>query len=728
MKWTRVLLASFLLATNPVCVALSQPASKSATLFLSCSENSDLHRVLIANGLPVSRVDTPAEAIAAAPSGGAVLILAEGYPTQRTEVPEPLLRSALAKNLRLYLEFPLALPGRTFGPVRPAGWERAVVATDFFGAKLPAHRILAIHDCYVLPTTAADAPLVLAKVAGFDTAVYGLPKETVPLLFEHNDRTLVATTSLSRFMTARYAPVAAWQRVWTRILEWLCPGENVPQLHWTPQVRPAYGKDEPLPPDAERQALRRGVAWYESARMLIHPSWAETYDTVARHWPDRVGPRPTDAQPSGDGSLGVLEGFSSRINADGEQPVRWWRRHDCNGEAAGGMALASRALSDPVWAARAAHVADFLYTRSILSQGNRADPGHPAFGLFGWNDVPLYHGNLDGYGVYYGSDNARGLLGVIATAAALKVERWDERILQGLLANLRITGTLGFQPNRIDEPELVQRGWRSFHEARTISLQPHYQAHMWACFLWAYRATGYLPFLERAKTAIRTTMKAYPEEWRWTNGIQQERAVMLLCLAWLVRLEDTPEHRGWLRTVAGDMLNSQAECGAIREELGPAGRGDYGPPTSNDAYGTSEATLVHANGDPVSDLLYTSNFAFLALHEAAAATGEAIYTRAADRLAEFLCRIQVRSDVREELHGAWFRAFDFQRWEHWASNADAGWGAWSVETGWTQGWIVAVLALRQMETSLWDLTAQIRLDKHLETLRGTMFPDGDSGR
>ena len=39
--------------------------------------------------------------------------------------------------------------------------------------------------------------------------------------------------------------------------------------------------------------------------------------------------------------------------------------------------------------------------------------------------------------------------------------------------------------------------------------------------------------------------------------------------------------------------------------------------------GTFEAPLNQENSDPVSDLLYTTNFAFLGLHEAAAATGNA---------------------------------------------------------------------------------------------------------
>jgi len=93
---------------------------------------------------------------------------------------------------------------------------------------------------------------------------------------------------------------------------------------------------------------------------------------------------------------------------------------------------------------------------------------------------------------------------------------------------------------------------------------------------------------------------------------------------------------------------------------------------------------------------------FLGIHEAAAVTGDARYRHIENQLAEFLLRIQVRSEVRPELDGAWFRAFDYQRWEYFGSNADAGWGAWSGESGWTQGWIPTVLDLRRRKVSLWE--------------------------
>jgi hypothetical protein len=352
----------------------------------------------------------------------------------------------------------------------------------------------------------------------------------------------------------------------------------------------------------------------------------------------------------------------------------------------------------------------------MLAKGPRADVNNPAYGLVGWS----YPGSE---GVYYGDDNARSMLGTMGTAGLLKSGRWDESLMRCLLANLRTTGKLGFRGNRIDQKPLEKNGWRHYWNGERVNYAPHYEAHLWACYLWAYHKTGHKPFLDRTENAIRMTMAAYPGQWRWTNGIQQERARMLLALAWLVRVQDTPEHREWLRKMASEMLRFQDACGAIREELGPAGKGAYGPPRSNEEYGKHEATLMQQNGDPLSDMLYTSNFAFIGLHEAAAATGDPLYVDASKKMAEFFCRIQVRSETHPELDGWWYRAFEFKRWEYWASNADAGWGAWSTESGWTQSWIAGVLGMRHRKTSLWDLTARSKIGQHLDALLPVMFPD-----
>ncbi len=685
-------------------------------------EDSDLEKVLTACEIPVTYYQNIQDAFEKAPENSGLLVLAGGYPEQTTPIPDSSYRIAANKGLRLYIEYPANVPGYTFEePIVPQ-WERAVLSSEIFGETLQPLRILAIHGCRYLPVKAESPWIVSARVAGYDTAVYGLPDTVSPLLFQiPGQNTLIATTQLSRFQTGRYAPVEAWQTIWQTLLKWLCPGETFPDLVWTSAVRPSYSGQEPLPMNIEKTAIRRGSEWYINSRMLLSEADDKAYRAIANP-NQRVREVPPLDTPPGDGRFGVLEGFASNIAHDGSQLVRWWRRGDCNGESAMALAAAGTLAGDRSMQTWAANVCDYILSQSLISQGDRMNPTNDAYGLLGWNDVPKYHGDMDGYGVYYGDDNARVLLGSIATSGLLEIDRWDKRILMGVLGNFRTAGPLGFRGGRIDTAPLNENGWRYYYEKETINYWPHYEAYLWACYLWAYQITDFEPFLEKARTAIRMTMEAYPDNWSWTNGIQQERARMLLPLAWLIRIEDTEEHRTWLKHVADDLLVSQDECGAIREQLGDADKGSYGAVPSNEAYGTTETPLIQTNGDPACDLLYTTNFAFIGLHEAYEATQDSYYGDAEDRLAEFLCRIQVRSESHPELDGAWFRACDFRRWEYWASNADAGWGAWSVETGWTQGWIVSVLGMRQLRTSLWELGARSQAGEHFEELYPIMIP------
>ena len=731
--------AMLLIATMALGACL--PAALAGRWIFSCAEDNDLFRVASENRMDPRRFDTPAAAVEAAVEGDGVLLLADGYPEKTLTLDAALFAQAARKKLRVYLEYPSFLPGATLGTPRGTRWERAVITSEAFAPALAKLRILAIHGCQFVPLAAENPHIVVGRVAGFDTAVYGPPRESFPILCawprpEGGGELLIATTKLSHFITGRYAPEEGWRAIWNHVFAWLQPDGKPVELKWTGRVRPSFRPEEALPADIERQALRRGIEWYFNSRVALHPAMLARYDRPANapnpspDWPygHRIARMADLSTPPGDGSLGMLEGFDATILPDGTQPMRWWRRNDCNGEIAGAMAIAGRALRYPAYQETGGKVGDWLYFQSRMSLGDRADAGHPAYGLMGWNDSPQYcgPGSMDGFAVYYGDDNARSMLGMMLAAAALETDRYDERLLKCLLANLRITGQLGFQPDRLDQGPLEQAGWRRYFNDRGVSYSPHYQASLWACYLWAYRQTGFELFLRRAKTAIGMTMAAYPDRWVWTNGIQQERAKMLLPLAWLVRVSDTPEHRAWLRQMAGDLLAAQAACGAIREEIGKDGKGGFPPPASNEAYGTAEAPLIQSNADAACDLLYTSNFALVGLHEASLATADPFYRAAEEKLARFLCRIQIRSETRPELDGGWFRAFDFKRWEYWASSTDAGWGAWSIESGWTQSWITAILALRQLHASLWDVTSNRRIKRHFEKLRAEMLPGVDT--
>jgi len=708
-----------------VCPAQSGGSADASSVdckfYLCCRADNDLYQILKNNGFDCVRFDHISAAMAGVVREAPLLVLADGYPDKMTEMTAAQFEQARKKKLRLYIEYPARLPGLEVAPPVRLKIERAVVTSDFFGPKLGAARILSINGKHVVPVEAAEAHLVAARVAGFDTAVYGLPEQTHPLLFEHADGTmLIATTKLSHFATGRYSPVDAVEGMWQGILRWLCRGRSVPELRWTPTVRPTYQRDAALPGDVEKRAVGRAGQWYHRSKLLPTAGQDEQVKTAMKQ--QGVLPAPSSGEPVGDGSFGILQGYMSGISHDGRQARNAVRRGDNNCEAAMTLALAGRLDGDKEKLQVAGNILDFYLFDSEARKGARGDPSHGAYGLIAWGiDHPAW------LKANYGDDNARQMMGILATAAVVGSDRWNEAVALCLLANLRTTGVPGFRPGRIDVGPLTENGWEPYFKAETVHLSPHYQAYLWACFLWAYHHTGDELFYARTEKAIRRTMENYPDNWSWTNGMTQEKARMLLPLAWLVRVDDTPQHRRWLRRIAVDLLALQQPCGAIREQLGRPGKGAYPPPKSNQDYGGNEASLIQQNGDPVCDLLYTTNFAFLGLHEAGAATGEALYLEAEDKLAEFLCRIQVRSDAHPELNGTWFRAFDFRRWEPWGSDADAGWGAWCTMTGWIHSWITSVLAMRQMDTSLWDLTIDIPLAEPYRKHRPVMIPGTVSG-
>ena len=706
---------------------MSAASVAGSELTFCCDAGNDLFKLIDdSRRYRITRVKTPAEAVERAADGSGVLLLADGYPQRRTPVTPQLLALARRKKLRLYLEYPSEFPDLELGETRTTQWERGVVASDFFGADLPKLRIVALHDCRFIPVKIDRPPhLVAGRVAGYDTAVYGLAKESFPLLFDADDQGtwLLATTKLSGFATARFAPAADWKIIWRTILQTLDPSTAPPSLDFAPVVRPAYAKDAPLPTTIERDTFNRAANFYLHSGLLIPPDRKEHIRKLLAAGQE-TEPRPTGATPVGDGSLGMLEGYASAILHTGDQLQRTPIRADCNAEAA--MVLALDAMLNPSTTqpapsspapadtrAVATNLLDYTFGPEMQSLG-RLDPAHPGFGLIAWGAIaPAWQvGN-------YGDDNARVLLATMLASAALGTPRWDEHLVRGLLANLRTTGRLGFRGDRVDVPALEQRGWRHFHDAQTVNFSPHFESGLWACYLWAYARTGEREFLDKTTTAISMTMDAYAKtQWRWNDNM--ERARMLLCLAWLVRVDDKPRHRAWLNTIATDLLRDQQTCGAIADRLANAGGGHYQIPQSNEAYGTTETPLIQSNGDPVSDQLYTAGFALLGLHEAFAATADPKLKSAEDRLAEYLCRIQVRSEKFPYLDGAWFRAFDFQRWDFWASSADLGWGAWSVEAGWGPAWTAATLALREKQTTFWDVTATSRAREQLPRVRADM--------
>ena len=164
----------------------------SPNLQIVARPDNDLINVLENNEIPFNRVDNIKEAIEIAPVGSGIMVLADNYPLSRTIMDSSMFNAASAKNLRVYIEYPSMLAGMNLGETAyielgeyGAVVERTVVSSDAFGPELPKMSILEMKDCHYVPVSAKSPHLVLARVEGYNRAVYGLPEKTKPLLFEH---------------------------------------------------------------------------------------------------------------------------------------------------------------------------------------------------------------------------------------------------------------------------------------------------------------------------------------------------------------------------------------------------------------------------------------------------------------------------------------------------------------------------------------------------------------
>ncbi|SMC86113.1 hypothetical protein [Pedobacter nyackensis] len=676
--------------------SFSWAQEKTRELFIAGSNHNDMVKVLSVCKLKLFVSKFPDEAIKKAKLNSSVLLFADGYPERRLALSQSSFKAIRDKKLKVYIEFPNEIPGVAIGSaLNYIKLERGIVHTNKIQG-LDSLDLLGLTDHHYITVKTPNSYLLLGKVAGYDKADFGISDvETYPLLFRHQNF-IIGTTKLSDAVSSRFGPAVSWVMVWSFILQEL--GVVLPkgslENNWIKDLSPSYHADAALPKNAFAKSILRGTDWFYNSRLLIHPSWQDTFlKRTSKDGVKVVYPPIAKTASIGDGKLGIMEGHSSFINADGSQPVRWWLRADCQAEVAYALSSSAKMFSEEKYSHTATNLLDHLFKTSNLRAGERNDPSSPSFGLIGWATTDP--------DAYYGDDNARTILAVIGAAVNLQSPNWDKYIVEGILGNFRTAGKNGFRGPWFRDAAMQKTNWKALGQREIVNVHPHYEAWLWACYLWLYDKTGHEPLLRKAKEAIAITMGKYPD-WKWTNGIQQEYTRMILPLAWLVRVENTDKHREWLSFVCGKLLEDLTKHGAVTEKLGKAGFGRYERIASNAEYGSKEAPLISINGDPVTDLLYTLNFAFFSLNEAAAATGEAKYTDATARIADFMVRAQVNSTSHKDLDGAWFRAFDYKRWDYWASNADSGWGPWGTLTGWTQSWIVNGLILKTQNENLWD--------------------------
>jgi hypothetical protein len=468
---------------------------------------------------------------------GALFLLANDYPRSGTALTEELLAQAREKHVKIYVEYPESILGAQTEEPRGILYERIVI-TGALG-HLEKDAILTLNGCkYRRALGRERAIIALAKVAGYDTLEYGMPEEWETMLgyLDEREDVLVATTALTNFITARHAPKIRWRALWQGILSLMGAGD-IP-FDYEESVTIVAGKEQTLAEDAADEAIRRNIQWI-TGYMIDHS----------------IGvPR-------------VVEGFGSAMDENGNQQPRMVFRGDCTGEIAMTIGQAAKKLRDESLAALADGIIDRFFTPDVFYND---DPRSSAYGHTNW---------FENGKIFYGDDNARALLGVISARAISGETRWDDKILRVVFANLRTSDKFGVRVPRIDIDNFKDKTWLDFYNGTVDYISPHYQASLYALFLWAYQLTGIQELLDKSVSAIEKTMALFPHKLRWQNGLTGEITRMLLPLSILVRIDPSEKHVKWLRDAVDAASNDAESADKAKAAARKAVKGKLDPST-----------------------------------------------------------------------------------------------------------------------------------------------------
>ena len=131
--------------------------------------------------------------------------------------------------------------------------------------------------------------IVSAIVAGYDTAVFGLPNSTnstAPILMHlsTHPNVLVSSTRLSNVVHGRHAPVSTFSSLWSAIFDFVNPGCGLRLPSFSSTVAPAYRPQELLPLEARYLTVSAVLAHLsEGSKLLFSPLVGTDPSLIAAH-------------------------------------------------------------------------------------------------------------------------------------------------------------------------------------------------------------------------------------------------------------------------------------------------------------------------------------------------------------------------------------------------------------------------------------------------------------
>ena len=666
---------------------------------------------------------------------------------QMTPWPEErlaFLTQFLKKGGKAFVEFDY--PGDIFNkysPIRALKSERLVINQNehelsrYFskGDLLDAHRTAFVPISKLPAGTNVIASF--SRVSGFDYAVYGMADPAYPGIVElplsKSGQLLYSTFPLSSPAFRRFKPWLRWRLLLAEALLTLCTDADTQKnardilgfkIALEPKVWCSPGKKISLAitiaPDfswsLEADGLNVKVKLGKGAQTV----WLTAKETGAccikveaefngkkivrkvnlqvldqKTWYRDCLNRAADWYKNGsilmaeDGSQGVLEGFKTGIDLQGNQErCRYYHRNspseraDCNIQSA--MA--------------------FFASGKILKNEKLKSIGEQLFDFsrreFQYRDESVYRGLWRWFRydyearVVYSDDNGWCGFFSLFKGAICKDAVALESGLETAEGIMRTWGANGHRFGRIDWETFFimngRKGIRSEKYDKNAYRCPHLEAPTMALMALASWVTGNLKYLDVCKDGLLDYVSQWPEGINLSHAENDDGSKLAIALLFAWQASGDTRYREGAIKVLKPFIKVQEPCGAI-PEIDRIGK-RRGLNRTNDDYGTFESSVFQNNGDPVTDLMYGSSFLALALRFAGwMLPAKPEFKDAADQLTDYLSRIQIQGTGRPFLDGAWMRSFDYKRWEYFGAAGDWGWGPYCVETGWNTAIIMLAM-------------------------------------
>jgi len=446
-------------------------------------------------------------------------------------------------------------------------------------------------------------------------------------LWKNDSNTMICAFRLCNYVRARFAPFERWDGIASGIVSFLV-GKEV-----TVKSEPVASSNNQASSPAETFA--NGMKWFESAEIYVD-----------------------------NGENGVLEGIFHNIYPDGTQPYNRNVRNDCSGEVGGACFFDWYINKNISSYDRFRNLQKVCFEKLYETEGlNR--------GLMRWSAIA--------WGICYQDDVARTILGTLLSMQLTDDRTYLDRICMALDYMLMTTGTDGLRASRTDANTLTPELIEELHSKPCGFPCAHFNGFYMAVLLMAYKLTDKKLYLDTAVKGMETIMAAFPNTVR-EHSETQELCRLILPLACLYEVTGDEKHKGYLYKVIDSLKEYKSPYGGYREH-------DTGYQAKRSRTSGTESSLLADNGDQVADLLYSVNWLPLGFAYAYKATKDEIFRKLWQDIVKFMSEIQLKSDD-PKLNGCWCRGIDLIRREPYGMPHDIGWGACSVESGWTVGEIL----------------------------------------